>query len=331
MDKRGEPMGFKWIKKGLLFDPAMIADRPDWMVSFAQAPNVIVFDDYARVFFCCRPAPDANRQFVSYCAFIDLDRKDLFKVLNISNQPVLALGGLGTFDEFGTYPVSVMRDGTDIVAVYGGWSRCESVPFNISLGLARSKDGGVSFEKYGVGPVLSHSPDEPFVVTSPKIRKYGDKWYLAYTAGRRWILGEDGRPEIIYKLRMATSTDGINWSKLNKDIVTSKLGEDEAQACPDIFYANGKYHMFFCYREGLDFRENRNRSYRIGYASSTDMINWLRDDSLIDLDVSDTGWDSEMVAYPAVFELDGSIYMIYAGNGNGRTGFGLAKLDEELK
>lgn len=324
-------MGVVWKKLGLLFDPTRIVDRPDWMLSFAQAPNVLILSDVVRVYFCCRPAPDAQMQFVSYCAFVDLARDDLFKVGALSKQPVLALGGLGTFDEFGTYPVSVMQDGEDVVAIYGGWSRCESVPFNISLGLARSKDGGVSFEKYGTGPILSHSPDEPFVVTSPKIRKYGDTWYLAYTAGRRWILGEDGRPEIIYKLRMATSKDGINWVKQNADIVESKLGEDEAQACPDIFFANGKYHLFFCYREGLDFRDNRARSYRIGYASSADLVNWTRDDSRIDLDISETGWDSEMVAYPTVFELDGSIYMIYAGNGNGRTGFGLAKLNGELR
>jgi predicted GH43/DUF377 family glycosyl hydrolase len=324
-------MEISWKKQGLLFDPTLIADRPDWMVSFAQAPNVIIFDDFVRVYFCCRPAPDAHMQFVSYCAFVDLARDDLFTVKALSTQPVLALGWLGAFDEFGTYPVSVMRDGDDVVAIYGGWSRCESVPFNIALGLARSKDGGVSFEKYGTGPVLSHSPDEPFVVTSPKIRKYGDTWYLAYTAGRRWILGEDGRPEIIYKLRMATSKDGINWVKQNTDIVESKLGDDEAQACPDIFFANGKYHLFFCYREGLNFRDNRARSYRIGYASSTDLVNWERDDSRVDLDISETGWDSEMVAYPTVFELDGRVYMIYGGNGNGRTGFGLAKLSGELR
>ena len=324
-------MGNKWEKQGLIFDPTLYQDRPEWMGNFAQAPNVIIFDDFVRVFFCCRPAPDKNNQFVSYCAFFDLDRKDLFKVVNISKQPVLSLGGLGSFDEFGTYPVSVIRDGEDILAIYGGWSRCESVPFNISLGLARSKDDGVSFHKYAVGPVLSHSSDEPFIITSPKIRHYGDIWYLTYTAGRRWILDNDLRPEIIYKLRIATSTDGINWTKLNKDIVESKLGEDEAQACPDIIFSNGKYHMFFCYRQGLDFRVNKSRSYRIGYASSLDLLNWQRDDSKVDIDIAEEGWDSEMVAYPTVFELDGNIYMLYAGNGVGKTGFGLAKLEGELK
>ena len=36
------------------------------------------------------------------------------------------------------------------------------------------------------------------------------------------------------------------------------------------------------------------------------------------------GWDSEMVAYPHVFDHDGERWMLYCGNGFGRTGFGLA-------
>ena len=143
-------------------------------------------------------------------------------------------------------------------------------------------------------------------------------------------MDSDGRPEIIYKLRIAFSNDGVNWQKHDQDIIPSVLGEDEAQACPDIFERNGKFHMFFCYRYSLDFRYNPGRSYKIGYASSTDLVNWVRDDSLINLDISSSGWDSEMVAYPNVFELNGEIYMLYGGNGNGRTGFGLAKLEGAL-
>lgn len=324
-------MIWRWEKKGQIFDPVLLGDRPEWMASFAQAPNAIICEDFVRVFFCCRPPPDANKMFVSRCAFVDLNRSNLTEVVGIAKAPVLELGGLGTFDEFGTYPVSVLRDGDELVAVYGGWSRCESVPFNISLGIARSRDGGSSFTKAGPGPILSHSPDEPFVVTSPKLRRYGTKWYLAYTAGRKWILGDDGRPEIIYRLRMAVSDDGLEWTKLNRDIVESRLGEEEAQACPDIIAANGVYHMFFCHRRALEFRNNPRNSYRIGYARSEDLLNWERNDDLAGIDVSASGWDSEMVAYPTVFELDGKVWMLYAGNGVGKTGFGLALLDGELR
>lgn len=320
---------FKWKKMGLVLDPGKLADKPEWFNEFAQAPNSLIFDNYIRVYFCCRPKPDAKGQFVSYCTYVDLNRSNLFEIVNLAKEPILKLGELGTFDEFGTYPVSVINVGDEVFAYYGGWTRCESVPFNVSLGLAKSIDGGKTFNKIGNGPVLTHSLNEPFVVTSPKIRKYGDTWYLAYTAGREWLIAE-GRPEVIYKLRMAYSSDGINWTKLNRNIVADKLGEDEAQACPDIIFQNGKYHMFFCYREATNFRFAKERTYRIGYAYSSDMLNWTRDDSRAGIDISNEGWDSEMVAYPHLLEVDGEIFMFYLGNQVGRYGFGLAKLEGTL-
>jgi predicted GH43/DUF377 family glycosyl hydrolase len=83
--------------------------------------------------------------------------------------------------------------------------------------------------------------------------------------------------------------------------------------------------MFFCYRYSTDYR-GKERGYRIGYASSSDLLNWEREDEKAGITVSDEGWDSEMVSYPHVFELDGEIYMLYLGNQVGRNGFGLAKL-----
>jgi hypothetical protein len=60
------------------------------------------------------------------------------------------------------------------------------------------------------------------------------------------------------------------------------------------------------------------------------LIDWERDDDRAGVDVSDEGWDSEMVSYPHVFELDGAVYMMYLGNQVGRHGFGLARLEGAL-
>ncbi len=155
---------------------------------------------------------------------------------------------------------------TPFVAYYGGWTRCESVPFNVAIGGARSLDGGVSFEKLGRGPVLSYSLNEPFVLSGPKIRRFDDQWYLFYIAGRKWKL-VSGRPEPVYKIRMARSNDGVAWVKADCDLIESRLEDDEAQASPDVFLRNGKYHMFFCYRRSENFR-GRENGYRIGYAVS---------------------------------------------------------------
>jgi len=320
---------FKWQKLGKIFDPTAFKNV-GWMDEFAQAPSSLVFDDLVRVYFSCRPKPDPSGQYVSYSAFVDLDRKNLFNVLRLSPGPVLELGGPGTFDEFGTYPMSVIKDEDTIHAYYGGWTRCESVPFNVAIGYAVSRDGGVTFKKIGAGPILSYSPDEPFILSGPKIRKYDNIWRLWYIAGRKWKV-IDGKPEPVYKIRMASSEDGVNWTKLNKDIIADRLGEDEAQASPDVIFSQGRYHMFFCYRQASDYRRNKDRSYRIGYAFSDDLLNWTRDDSRVGIDVSDEGWDSEMIAYPHVLELDGTVYLLYLGNQVGRYGFGIARLDDVLE
>jgi hypothetical protein len=318
---------FQWRKLGKVFTPQGVSGR-SWLKEFAQAPATLVFDDFVRVYFSSRPPADENGQYVSYSAYVDLDRADLFKVRHVSEQPILSLGGLGDFDEFGTYPVSVIRHDGEVRAYYGGWTRCESVPFNVAIGMASSRDGGETFSKVGTGPVLSYSPDEPFVLSGPKIRRFNDTWYLWYIAGRRWKL-VDGRAEPVYKIRMASSPDGVRWDKANKDLIASRIEADEAQASPDVFYANGKYHMFFCYRRSSHYRGKEN-GYRIGYASSTNLIDWVRDDAKAGIDVSEEGWDSEMISYPHAFELDGSIYLAYLGNQVGRHGFGLAVLDGKL-
>lgn len=319
---------FKWKKLGKVFTPQDVVGR-SWLKEFAQAPATLIFDDYVRVYFSCRPQADEKGQYVSYSAYVDLDRANLFKVLRVSEAPILSLGQLGEFDEFGTYPVSVIRDGDDIVAYYAGWTRCESVPFNVAIGMAISRDGGTAFSKQGSGPVLSYTPDEPFVLSGPKIRRFNDIWYLWYIAGRKWKM-IDGRAEPVYKIRMASSSDGIKWVKVNRDLIESRIEEDEAQASPDVFFANGKYHMFFCYRYSSHYR-GKDNGYRIGYASSTNLTDWVRDDTKAGIDVSEQGWDAEMISYPHVFELDGKTYMAYLGDQVGRNGFGLAVLDGNLE
>jgi predicted GH43/DUF377 family glycosyl hydrolase len=87
--------------------------------------------------------------------------------------------------------------------------------------------------------------------------------------------------------------------------------------------------MFFSYRYATNFK-NKERGYKIGYASSSDGITWVRDDKKTGITLSENGWDSEMLHYPHIFELNNELYMIYNGNEFGKYGFGLAKLEGEI-
>lgn len=318
---------FQWEKLGKIFDPRD-HKNVSWMREFAQSPSVLIYEKYIRVYFCSRPSPSPDGQYLSFLSYIDLDRNNLLRIVNICKEPILDLGALGMFDEFGTNPISAIYDQVrDQVRVYyAGWTRCESVPFNGAIGMAVSHDNGDSFTRLGDGPVLSYTPDEPFLLGSPRVRKFAGKWHLWYVSGKEWLRSA-GKPEPVYKIRMASSEDGIRWSKFGKDLIEDKLGEHECQACPDVIFHNEKYHMFFSYRDIHNYK-NKEGGYRIGYASSEDMINWTRCDEMAGMCVSENGWDSEMVNYPHVFMLDGETYMLYQGNEMGRTGIGLARLKD---
>ncbi len=318
---------FKWEKMGRVFNPTAITGIP-WLKEFAQAPATLVFDDFVRIYFACRPPRDpVTGQYVSYTAYVDVKRDNFLEIIGFSEKPIFELGAPGTFDEFGTYPTSVLRHNDELVAYFGGWTRCSSVPFTVGIGKAYSSDEGKTFQKTGKGgPIISYTPDEPFIISGPKIRRFNDTWYLFYIAGKKWVL-DNGKPEPVYRIRLATSPDGINWTKHGKDLIETKAEADEAQASPDVICWNGKYHMFFCYRHSTDYRENQ-RGYKIGYAYSLDLINWTRDDENVGIGISATGdFDNESIAYPHVFELDGNLHMLYLGNQVGRFGFGWARLN----
>ena len=315
---------FRWKKLGNIFNPSEVADRP-WMSAYAQAPTALVLDDVVRIYFACRPPMDANGNYVSVSAYADFQRSDLTTLVRVCEHPLLSLGAAGTFDEFGAYFTSVIRKDADVLAYYVGYTRCESVPFTIGVGAAISKDGGNSFARLGAGPILPCSLDEPFFLTVPRIRKFEGRWYLYYSAGKRW-LQTPKRPEPVYHIRMATSSDGLNWVKAGRDLIECTIGRDECQACPDVFEYGGMYHMFFCYRSSTNYY-GKDGGYRLGYASSSNLIDWIRDDSKAGLSISETGWDSEMVSFPHIFKLDGDIYLLYLGNQIGRHGFGLAQLE----
>jgi sucrose-6-phosphate hydrolase SacC (GH32 family) len=105
------------------------------------------------------------------------------------------------------------------------------------------------------------------------------------------------------------------------------LGADESQALPTVIEIDDRYHMFFCFRHSFNFRQNRDRGYRIGHAWSDDLVNWVRGDEDPLLDFTPGGWDANMLCYPHAFEHDGEVYLLYNGNEFGRYGFGLAVLE----
>lgn len=315
-----------WLKLGKIFDPTEHA-LPNNCLEFAQSPQTLVMNDRVRVYFSTR-ARDNIGKYLSHVAFVDLD-KSMQNIIDVSKHTVIELGELGCFDEHGIFPINVVRAGDRVLAYTTGWNRKVSVSADAAIGLAISHDEGLTFQKYGKGPILSASLHEPFLIGDAFVALYEDLYHMWYIYGTKWKKTVDSvQPDRVYKIAHATSIDGINWHREGRQIISDRLNADECQALPTVFHRNGIYHMYLCYRQAHGFREQSNKAYRIGYAYSYDLIDWERDDSKAGIDVSIDGWDSQMQCYPHIFTLDGKVYMLYNGNEFGRFGFGLAMLVE---
>jgi hypothetical protein len=312
----------RWEKKGLIF---VASGQGGWMNSHAQMPTVQVRKDCLRIFFSTRPSAGA-----SVPAYVDVDIADPSQVLRICQRPLLNFGPPGSFDEFGIMPTMIVQSENALLLYYTGWSRLASrVPYNNSSGVAISHDGGDTFQRLLPGPILSRTEREPLSATlSWMMRDSSDVWQMWYANTIEWMEPEDGAGpmEPVYVICQAWSRNGIHWQRNGEPIIKPAC-PNEAQTRPTILYRNGIWHMWFCHRGSHEFRDGA-RAYRIGYARSTDLHTWQRDDDAAGINVSASGWDSKMLAYPCVVETPAGVLMFYNGNGFGASGLGWAKLKE---
>jgi predicted GH43/DUF377 family glycosyl hydrolase len=303
---------WNWQKTGLVYGPR--AD--DWMESHAQLPVAMPLDgDRYRVYVAGRTADN-----MSQVGSVDIDVTAPTEPLAVASDPLVDLGALGTFDDSGVFPSSVVRTDEAIRLYYVGWMRGDRVPYYACVGLAVSRDGGRTFEKHSRGPLLPRTDVDPYMTLSSCVRRENDRWRMWYTAATGWESREDG-PRPNYHIRYAESADGIDWTREGTVCIDYAADDEWAIAAPSVHRIGDRYAMWYSYVRGHD-------GYRMGYAESADGIEWTRHDGAVGLDVSETGWDDEMTAYPNVFTHDGTWYMLYNGNDYGAAGFGLAHAED---
>lgn len=305
----------KWKKLGQVFCPN---NNNSWMISHAGFPTPLFLDDRIRVYFACR---DNNNK--STVGFADLDCEQPLKVLRISEQQCIGLGKLGTFDDCGVQPMQAIQSGDDILLYYLGWNPGVNILARNNTGLARSVDNGVTFERVFEGPILDRNKDEPYFAYTPFIIRENGIWRMWYASGTGWKL-INGQAEGLFEIKYAESKDGIDWLRPNVTVVGPKR-ENEVLCRPSVLKSDGNYHMWYSHRSIEDFRGGQG-SYKIGYAISKDGSHWERNDSESGIELSDSGWDSEMICFSSVVQVRDKVFKFYSGNGFGKTGFGVAEL-----
>lgn len=307
----------RWRKLGRIFDP----QAHSWAGSHAQGPTVLVLPDRLRVYYADRTS--AGRSFPT---FLDVAIDDPTQVLSHHRRPVLGLGVPGTFDDEGVMPAHVFAHEGRVWMYYSGWNRRLTVPYHNATGLAFSDDQGLTFRRAFDGPVLDRTPAEPYIAVTPFVvpGAGGEPWRAWYVSGVRWVaVGEKHEP--VYVIKYAESDDGIAWRRDNLVSVEPR-DEREAFSHPSVLRLGGRFHLWYCSRGSEDFRDGGG-SYRIGYAVSADGRRFERHDSAAGMAPSASGWDDKMMAYPAVVQTGVHTYMFHNGNSFGRTGIGVARLE----
>ena len=314
----------EWQKKGKLFEsPIQLPSFPKGYVSHAQSPQVLSLENGFRCYFSTRMQA-SNGKFTSHVAYAEYT--DNFEYVKTSEHQIISLGKLGCYDEHGIFPFHVLPVKDKVYGYISGWTRRTSVSVDTGVGLAISHDGGQTFERCGEGPILTASLHEPFLVGDPFVIQAKGCFEMWYIYGTEWLNPEgEGEAERVYKIGHAASDDGVTWQKSHQQVIPDSIG-DECQALPSVAYYGGCYHMVFCFRNPFGFRKEKGKGYRLGYAFSTDLKTWTREDEALNLSFSAGEWDSNMQCYPHLCVLKEKLCLFYNGNDFGKNGFGMAVL-----
>ena len=233
---------------------------------------------------------------------------------DVQTTPVLDLGALGTFDDRGVTMSSIVSAQGRRYLYYTGWMLGVTVPFYLAAGLAVSDDGGATFRRLSQAPLLDRNEVDPFLTASPFVMIDNGVWRMWYVSGSAWTL-VNGTPRHSYHIKYAESQDGVHWTRSRPRLprlrirggvrVRETLRTPRRRALSDVVRGQRA--------------EISHRLRRVGRWTP-----WTRLDQERGLDASGSGWDSEMVEYPWLFEQNGREYMLYNGDDYGRSGVGLA-------
>lgn len=301
-----------WKKLGLVYT----ADRKyDWTQSHAFIPTPILLnDDLIRVYVAFRDKNNVGR-----IGFVDVQSKNPTTILRVSQKPVFDIGEPGTFDDNGVNPMTILPFNGYYYLYYVGWQLGTKVRYTLLTGIARSSDGN-SFVRIKKTPILERSDNELFVRTAAHVKFHEGRYKMWYIAGDSWIEVK-GKMVPTYNMRYLESIDGLHWGSEGKVCLDLSSSNEYGFGRPYILVEDNLYKMWYSIRY-------KDRGYRLGYAESKDGQHWIRKDDEVGIDVSKSGWDSEMICFCSIIDTAGKRYMFYNGNNYGETGFGVAVLEE---
>jgi predicted GH43/DUF377 family glycosyl hydrolase len=173
------------------------------------------------------------------------------------SNPVISPGEYGSWDDLRVAMPTIIYDDNMFKMYYQGFRDAYG---QWSVGLATSVDG-INWEKYP-NPVLSGSMlNNDFKITPNAIIKIDGIFYLYYGA-KNYTYD--------YKNCIATSSDGVNWTKMGELVFNTNQGwEADAIAITSVQKYSDSFQMIYA-------SADENGVTGFGEAFSQDGINWIK-------------------------------------------------------
>jgi predicted GH43/DUF377 family glycosyl hydrolase len=189
---------------------------------------------------------------------------------------------------------SVMYDATQ--HVYKMWFVTDDGTGNC-ISYALSNDG-VNWTLYSGNPVMTKGQSgdfDSYSISGPCVIFNGTTYVMYFGANTSSSAASIG---------MATSSDGIHWTKREQPVLSGTPGTWNAYAVyhPSVYFDGDKYYMWYTASPS-----------GVGLATSTDGIAWTNDVNNPILTASSTGWDSQIVGASSVVKIGATFYMFYLG------------------
>lgn len=300
----------KWVKSGQIYQPE---NSDSQLKTHASNPlGLHLKDDVFRIFYNGRNSD--NKSSVSYVD-IDIIKRE---IVYDHKKPVFNFGEDDTFYSHGVSIGGSYSIGESEFILFMGWQCPEGQHWRGDIGRLRLKCNNSELELDPLHPFITTDDEDPVSLSYPYVIYDNGIYKMWYGTTIDWS-SENG--EMIHVIKYAESNDGVKWIKKGPAI-PYEIGIAQAFSRPALLIKDGVFHMWYSYRSGDGSK------YKIGYSRSKDGMNWESDNLNSGIKASEEGWDSEMVCYPFVFTHKENTYMLYNGNSHGKTGFGIAKLED---
>jgi predicted GH43/DUF377 family glycosyl hydrolase len=214
------------------------------------------------------------------------------------SNPILSPGTSGAWDDGGVTHPFVLYDPDDGLwkMYYMGISGSDS-----AIGLATATDPLGPWTKHPSNPVVEPTETwEDVALYSPLVlRESASSWKMLYTGNN---------PAGPARIGLATSTDGVTWTKYPSNPVLSPSGSGwmaaSVFASRTLVKLGGTYHLYFAGKQTeLGYS-------KIGYASSTDLITWTLGSSNPILSPS-RAWEGDEVENPNLIQVGATQYLYF--------------------